>query len=97
VLSKTYKEDDSNDKISIVTRLDNTPGQLFNLTKLFAEHNINMIKIESRPDINNPFEYIFFIDIIGNIKDDNVKSAIAKIKERNRYFKYLGNYKKYEF
>ena len=97
VLSKTATEDDKSDKLSIVTRLDNTPGQLFNLTKLFSEHNINMVKIESRPDINNPFEYIFFIDIIGNIHDENIKAALCEIRKSNRYFKYLGNYKKYEF
>lgn len=97
VLSKTGAEDERNDKLSIVTRLDNTPGQLFKLTKLFAQHNINMIKIESRPDINNPFEYIFFIDIIGNIKDENIRAALKEIKSGDRYFKYLGNYKKYQF
>ncbi len=97
VLSKSGTEDERNDKLSIVTRLDNTPGQLFKLTKLLSEHNINMVKIESRPDINNPFEYIFFIDIIGNIRDENIKAALCEIRKSNRYFKYLGNYKKYEF
>jgi len=97
VLSKKDISSEKNNKISIVTKLDNTPGQLYNLTKLFAEHNINMVKIESRPDINNPFEYVFFIDIIGNIEDANVKAVIEKIKDANKYFKYMGNYKKYEF
>ncbi len=97
VLSKTPQPRDENDKISIITKLDNTPGQLFNLTKLFSERKINMVKIESRPDINNPFEYVFFIDIMGNINDDNIKGALEEIKSCNKYFKYLGNYKKYEF
>ncbi len=97
VLSKESIASKENNKISIVTKLDNTPGQLYNLTKLFADHNINMVKIESRPDINNPFEYVFFIDIIGNIEDNNVKTVIDKIKSANKYFRYMGNYKKYEF
>ena len=55
-----------------------------------------MVKIESRPDISNPFEYVFFIDFIGNIADENVIKVLEEIKT-NRYFKYLGNYKKFEF
>ena len=97
VLSKKGIPSVSNNKISIVTKLDNTPGQLYKLTKLFADYNINMIKIESRPDISNPFEYLFFIDIIGNIEDTNVSAALEEIKKANKYFKYMGNYKKFEF
>ena len=97
VLSKKPVSCEKCNKISIVTKLHNTPGQLFNLTKLFADHNINMVKIESRPDINNPFEYVFFIDIIGNIEDANIKAAMEEIKNTNKYFKYMGNYKKFEF
>ena len=96
VLSKTPKISENNDKISFVTRLDNTPGQLYKFTKLFSDYNINMVKIESRPDISNPFEYVFFVDFIGNIADENVIKVLEEIKT-NRYFKYLGNYKKFEF
>ena len=97
VLSKNPVYTSDNDKISIITRLDNTPGQLYNLTKMFSERKINMVKIESRPDINNPFEYVFFIDIIGNIDDENIRSALDEIRKNDKTFKYLGNYKKYEF
>lgn len=97
VLAKSDIAEEKSDKISMVIKLDNTPGQLHHLTGLFAEYGINMVKIESRPDITNPFEYIFFIDIMGNTADKNVSKAIEHIKGQNRYFKYLGNYKKFEF
>ncbi len=97
VLSKTPDYSEDNDKISMITRLDNTPGKLFKLTKMFAERKINMVKIESRPDITNPFEYVFFIDIIGNINDENIKGALEEIRKGDKTFKYLGNYKKYKF
>lgn len=97
VLSKTPVSDCESDKISMVVKLENTPGQLHNLTSLFAKHSINMIKIESRPDVTNPFEYIFFIDIIGSVSDDNVKLAIDEVKASTKGFKYLGNYKKFDF
>lgn len=97
VLSKSPKVSDKNNKISLITRLDNTPGQLFKLTKLFSDHNINMVKIESRPDISNPFEYVFFIDFIGNIENENVQKVLENIKSSNKYFKYLGNYEKHDF
>lgn len=97
VLAKTPVSEERSDKISMVVKLNNTPGQLHNLTGLFASYGINMVKIESRPDITNPFEYIFFIDITGNISDKKVTDAIERVKRENRYFKYLGNYKKFDF
>ncbi len=97
VLAKTPAVSEKNDKISIITKLQNTPGQLYSLTKLFSDYNINMVKIESRPDISNPFEYVFFIDCIGNIADERISGALEEIKAANKYFKYLGNYKKFDF
>lgn len=97
VLSKKLVVNEKNDKISIITKLRNTPGQLYALTKLFSDYGVNMVKIESRPDISNPFEYVFFIDCIGNISDSHICDVLEQIKENNKYFKYLGNYKKFDF
>lgn len=96
VLSKAPCESPDNDKISLITKLENTPGQLYGLTKMFSEHGINMTKIESRPDLNNPFEYIFFIDLTGNVSDENVQKALEILKTKNRFFKYLGNYRSFK-
>lgn len=81
-------------KITVVFSLDNKAGTLYNLLRYFAENNINMIKIESRPTKNEPWQYILYVDFEGNIENEDVKKAIKLIEEKSEYFKLLGSYKR---
>ena len=56
--------------------------------------NINMIKIESRPSKNEPWQYLLYVDFEGNVENEDVKKAIRLIEENSEYFKLLGSYKK---
>lgn len=79
-------------KITVVFSLDNKAGTLYNLLRYFAENNINMIKIESRPTKNEPWQYLLYVDFEGNIENEDVKKAIKLIEEKSEYFKLLGCY-----
>lgn len=81
-------------KITVVFSLDDKAGTLYNLLRHFAENNINMIKIESRPSKNEPWKYLLYVDFEGNIENEDVKKAINLIEEKSEYFKLLGCYKK---
>ena len=93
VIGKTLEVNSDCDKISILLSTKHKAGALYNLLKYFAENNINMLKIESRPIKHTPWEYYFYIDLEGNIHDDTVKKAIEQIKHDCHYFRILGNYK----
>lgn len=81
------------DKISLVLSIKNESGALYNILKIFNKNNINMVKIESRPIIDKPWEYFFYIDFEGNINQDIIKLSMEEIKKESSYFKLLGNYK----
>jgi len=51
-----------------------------------------MTKIESCPILGKNWEYRFFIDFEGNLKDTAVMGALRGIMEEVSYFKILGNY-----
>jgi chorismate mutase/prephenate dehydratase len=51
-----------------------------------------MTKIESRPIKDKRWEYRFFIDFTGNLKDDAVLNAMIGLKEETSSLKILGNY-----
>jgi chorismate mutase/prephenate dehydratase len=88
VVSKKAVESAKNNKISIIVKLDNIPGSLFNFLKEFNDKNINLLKIESRPDVDdNNFNYWFYIEFGGNFKNDDIKNIL-----KNEKVKYLGNY-----
>lgn len=79
-------------KITVVFSLDDKSGTLYNLLRHFAENNINMIKIESRPSKNELWQYLLYVDFEGNIENEDVKKAIKLIEEKSEYFKLLGCY-----
>lgn len=93
VLSKKENFSCDSNKISAVISIDHKSGMLFNAIKVFKDHNVNLTKIESRPDHKNPFEYLFFVDFEGNVNDKNITDTINCLKQNVKSFKYLGNYK----
>jgi len=92
VLSRDIETTPSSNKMSLVFTTPHTSGALYSALSRFADQNVNMIKIESRPIKDKPWEYFFFIDIEGHIEDENVIEAIKNIETESRYFKILGNY-----
>ena len=59
---------------------------------MFANNSVNLTKLESRPIPSALFDYLFFIDLEGNLEDSNVKKALEELKEHTSMIKILGNY-----
>ena len=68
------------------------PGALFRLLEPFAEHGINMTRIESRPSHKRKWDYVFFIDVEGHVSDAPLAKALASLEARASLFKVLGSY-----
>ena len=82
-----------NDKTSISFSLfEDKPGGLYELLGLFAENNINLTKIESRPSKEGLGHYIFFIDLEGHRLDENIRNILKDLEENTSDFKILGSY-----
>jgi chorismate mutase/prephenate dehydratase len=58
----------------------------------FAENDINMMKIESRPTEEGNWKYVLYVDFEGNIRSEKVKKALSLIEEGCEYFRLLGCY-----
>ena len=86
---------DGSEKISIVTSTDNKSGALMELLQILSNYNLNMVNLKSRPRISKPWEYYFYIDFEGNIKDKCVLKSLEEIREKSNYLQILGNYKIY--
>lgn len=70
----------------------NRPGILFHILGVFALREIDLLKIESRPDPRSPFEYRFYADIAGGPHDDRVARAFEHLRELVSQFRLLGAY-----
>lgn len=91
-VTKTANNDIKVDKCSLLLKLKNTPGSLMEVLKLFAEREINLTKIESRPLRGTFFEYLFYLDIEFDEKE-RVEDAL-QVLEKGQSLKILGFYKR---
>ncbi|MEM2127441.1 MAG: prephenate dehydratase, partial [Candidatus Bathyarchaeia archaeon] len=80
------------DKTTIAFKIEHTPGSLFRALKPFAELEVNLTKIESRPIPGRPWEYTFYLDLEGHREDQRVKLALKELEKASLYVKILGSY-----
>lgn len=95
IVGKNLEIDRSADKISLVLTIRHKAGSLCEVLNLFAEKELNLLKIESRPMVDKSWEYFFHLDFEGNLQNPNVYSILEKLKSKVNYLKILGNYKKH--
>jgi len=83
---------ESERKTSIVFRVANKPGGLFRAIAVFALRDIDLTKLESRPIEGRPWEYSFYLDLMGDHTDAHVERALAHLAELAESVRILGSY-----
>jgi chorismate mutase/prephenate dehydratase len=92
IIGKEAKEPSGNDKTSIMFSTSHVPGALFKALEPVNKSGLNMLKLESRPTKNENWNYYFFMDIKGHIRDEKVAQTIEKMSETTLFLKNLGSY-----
>ncbi len=70
----------------------NQVGILFRILGVFALRDIDLLKIESRPNPRSPFEYWFYADLDGVQGQPQVDKALDHLREMTAEVKILGSY-----
>jgi len=79
-------------KTSVIFSTRHQPGALHGCLGEFATRGINLTKIESRPRLNRPWQYIFYLDFEGHWQDPECEAAIMGLLRRSSFVKLLGSY-----
>lgn len=96
LLSKTRSVPPGANKVSIVFSTRNVPGALYKCLSVFALREIDLTKMESRPLRGRPWEYFFYLDFLGNVKEERCRKALAHLEEVTKFMRVLGCYKRAE-
>ncbi len=80
------------DKTTVAFSLRDGRGALMRVLAVFDEEGITLTRIESRPSREKPWDYVFLADLEGHRDDDNVKRAMARLREKCPMVKHLGSY-----
>ncbi|ODB44836.1 chorismate mutase [Pseudoalteromonas sp. BMB] len=79
-------------KTSLIMATKQQVGSLADALMVFKQHNINMVKLESRPVPGNPWEEVFYVDLLANIADSQVQAALEELKDHTQFVRLLGCY-----
>ena len=60
--------------------------------KIYADHGVNLVKLESRPIHGKPWEYMFYVDLEADAESEEFKPILDLIKAKTDYLKVLGSY-----
>jgi chorismate mutase/prephenate dehydratase len=80
------------EKISLCFSLVHKTGSLYSVLARFAAAGLNLTKIESRPIEGKNFEYDFYLDFTGNVREERTLNLICALYDELPRFSFLGNY-----
>ena len=91
-ISKNKSHVQAGAKTTIVFTLKHVPGSLFKALSVFALRDIDLAKIESRPLPGTPWNYLFYIDLLGSEEDVVVQKAMGHLAEYAPMMRVFGSY-----
>ncbi|WP_255169540.1 prephenate dehydratase [Natrononativus amylolyticus] len=81
VLAPVEERSEAGGKTSLIVYPDaNYPGLLLELLEPFAERDINLTRVESRPSGERLGDYVFHIDVAAGLYEERTRNAIADLE-----------------
>jgi prephenate dehydratase len=90
-LDREARADRSANKVSLCFAVENRPGSLVDALAVFAHHQINLTRLESRPVPGAPWQYIFYADYQME-QPGKADTALAELVRHCSMVKELGRY-----
>ena len=92
VISKELVIDEDAEKISLIFSAPHRTGSLYRVLGRFSMTGLNLTKLESRPVANGKFDYYFYVDILGSVRDEQTLDLLCALSDELPEFSFLGNY-----
>jgi chorismate mutase/prephenate dehydratase len=83
------------DKTSIVFGTRDEEGALRKVLSVFEAHGLSLSRIESRPNKNEAWQYVFLTDFVGHRSDAKVAAALNELQTISSELRVLGSYPRF--
>ena len=81
-------------RFSLLFTVDNKPGKLAEVIQVIGASGFNMESIKSRPMPHVPFEYYFYVELVGDPTADETGALLHELDRTCRTVRLLGVYTK---
>jgi prephenate dehydratase len=95
VLAPETERSDAGGKTSVVVYPNtNYPGLLLEMLEPFAERDINLSRVESRPSGERLGDYVFHFDFAAGLYEERALAAVDELRDiaENGWIRVLGSY-----
>ena len=95
VLAPETERSDAGGKTSVVVYPNtNYPGLLLEMLEPFAERDINLSRVESRPSGERLGDYVFHFDFAAGLYEERAQEAVEELRDiaSNGWVRVLGSY-----
>ena len=79
-------------KTMLLVATSHMPGSLYRALGVFASRDINLMKLESRPSRERPWEYVFYLDVEGAAQDPTLVAALEDLQASVAAVQILGSF-----
>ena len=92
VVGRLQQQPSGRDKTSLLFSVPHRPGALVHALSTLAEYGVSLTFIESRPTKQTPWEYVFFVDVLGHSgeTDSPLARALPALEEQCHFLCCLG-------
>lgn len=92
VISKKLVISSDANKISLIFSVADKTGSLYRVLGRFSMAGLNLTKLESRPIENENFNYHFYVDVSGSVKQQSALDLMCALYDELPEFEFLGNF-----
>lgn len=79
-------------RTTVVLAVTNEPGSLHRCLGVLASAGLNMSKLESRPDRQNAWEYVFWVELDADAAESGTSAALTELRSVAAMVRVLGSY-----
>lgn len=88
------EEPKEGDRFSLLFTVKHDAGSLAKIINIIGSYGYNMESIKSKPMKSLPWQYYFYVEIIGDIQDEKTKKCLEELRKYCISLRLIGSYKK---